>query len=401
MHNNHYDEVFFASAYVAGLKDDIRAAVEPHVPLIVDRAALIAKIQQRTQERTKAKYNRNTAAPKPQFQKQETPNPQSNNANLQRIRQLRDYRRANNLCFACGDKFEPSHQENCPKRHKAQVHALVINDLDTNKEEITEDMLNQLAIEDTLAQDFCHLSLNALSSMDTDNSMKLKALVQDKVMLTLLDSGSSHSFISSNFVKLARFATVTIPTRTVRLANGDMLTTIAKVKNLQWYIQGHTLCSDMIVLDMTTYDAILGYDWLKQQGPMEVDWSKKTLQFHIKNKPVKLQGIISPPLQAKPISATKLYKDTKGNNSWAFVIVKPTHDTLSPPNLPPAEPPPTIKHILDQNSQVFYDPQTLPPSRSYDHSIPLIPGALPVNARPYHYSPQHKTEIEEQVQKLL
>ena len=201
---------------------------------------------------------------------------------------MRDYRRANNLCFACGDKFEPGHQENCPKHHKAQVHALVINDLDTNKEEITEDMLNQLAIDDTLAQDFCHLSLNALSSMDTDNSMKLKALVQDKVMLTLLDSGSSHSFISSNFVKLAKLATVPIPTRTVRLANGDMLTTTAKVQNLQWYIQGHTLCSDMIVLDMTTYDAILGYDWLKQQGPMEVDWSNKTLKFHIHNKPVKL-----------------------------------------------------------------------------------------------------------------
>ena len=67
MHNNHYDEVFFASAYLAGLKDDIRAAVVPHVPLTVDMAALIAKIQQRTQERTKAKYNRNNAAPKPQF----------------------------------------------------------------------------------------------------------------------------------------------------------------------------------------------------------------------------------------------------------------------------------------------------------------------------------------------
>ena len=153
----------------------------------------------------------------------------------------------------------------------------------------------------------------------------------------------------------------------------------------------------MIVLDMTTYGAILGYDWLKQQGPMEVDWSKKTLQFHINNKPVKLQGIISPPLQAKPISATKLYKDTKGNNSWAFVIVKPTHATLSPPNLPPVEPPPAIQHILDQHSQVFHDPQTLPPSRSYDHSVPLIPGAIPVNARPYHYSPQHKTKIEDQV----
>jgi hypothetical protein len=74
---------------------------------------------------------------------------------------------------------------------------LVVNELDKDKE-ITEEILNQLAIEDTLAEDFCQLSLNALSSMDTDNSMKLKALVQDKVMLILLDSGSSHSFISSN-----------------------------------------------------------------------------------------------------------------------------------------------------------------------------------------------------------
>jgi len=68
--------------------------------------------------------------------------------------------------------------------------------------------------------------------MDTDNSMKLKALVQDKVMLILLDSGSSHSFISSNFVQLAKLSTVPIPARTVRLANGEKLITTAKVQNL-------------------------------------------------------------------------------------------------------------------------------------------------------------------------
>jgi hypothetical protein len=31
----------------------------------------------------------------------------------------------------------------------------------------------------------------------------------------------------------------------------------------------------------------------------------------------------------------------------------------------------------------------------------LVPGAMPINARPYHYSPQLKTEIEEQVKELL
>jgi hypothetical protein len=72
----------------------------------------------------------------------------------------------------------------------------VTNDLDTNKEEIPEETLKQLAEKDALAQDFYQLSLNALTNHDTKNSIKLKARVQDKVMLILLHSSSSHSFVN-------------------------------------------------------------------------------------------------------------------------------------------------------------------------------------------------------------
>jgi hypothetical protein len=50
---------------------------------------------------------------------------------------------------------------------------------------------------------------------------------------------------------------------------------------------------------------------------------------------------------------------------------------------------------------VFEDPKELPPHRAYDHSIALLPGSIPVNSRPYHYSPLHKDEIERQVKNLL
>jgi hypothetical protein len=33
--------------------------------------------------------------------------------------------------------------------------------------------------------------------------------------------------------------------------------------------------------------------------------------------------------------------------------------------------------------------------------LPLLPSGTPINARPYHYSPMHKTKIEKQVQQLL
>ena len=133
---------------------------------------------------------------------------------------------------------------------------------------------------------------------------------------------------------------------------------------------------------------------------MQCDWSNKTLTFTHDGNTVTIQGLQTPPLQSTPISPTQLYKATKGNDTWAFVMLQQT----SEPNPEPTStklPNLDLQTILTKYQTVFQDPQTLPPQRSYDHSIPLILGAIPVNARPYHYSPQHKTEIETQVKRLL
>jgi hypothetical protein len=51
---------------------------------------------------------------------------------------------------------------------------------------------------------------------------------------------------------------------------------------------------------------------------------------------------------------------------------------------------------------VFSTPQGLPPSRGvHDHSIPLVPGSLPPNIRPYRHPFAQKNEIEKMVQELL
>ena len=142
---------------------------------------------------------------------------------------------------------------------------------------------------------------------------------------------------------------------------------------------------------MAPYDAILAYDWLKNNSPMTCDWNNKTLEFTHKGILIKLQGLLPPPLTARPISATKLYNTTKGNDAWAFAIVTTTESALSQTDTANNQVPSCIQQVLDQHSQVFQDPQTLPLSRSYNHAIPLIPGAVPMNARPYHYSPQLKT----------
>jgi hypothetical protein len=151
MHGGQYDDLFLASTYVNGLKEEIRAIVEPQVPTTVDRTVTIAKIQQRVIERSKLKYQRNNANNRAQPGKQEN-KPQGTYGTLWRDKQLRDYMKANNLCFHCGDKFEPGHAEVCAKKNKPQLNALAVNDLD---KEISEDLLNEMAVQEILIEDFC------------------------------------------------------------------------------------------------------------------------------------------------------------------------------------------------------------------------------------------------------
>jgi hypothetical protein len=68
---------------------------------------------------------------------------------------------------------------------------------------------------------------------------------------------------------------------------------------------------------------------------------------------------------------------------------------------PSEEFPLAVQQVLNKFASVFEEPQGLPPVRSFDHTIPLIPGAMPVNVRPYRYTPSQKDEIESQVQEML
>lgn len=63
--------------------------------------------------------------------------------------------------------------------------------------------------------------------------------------------------------------------------------------------------------------------------------------------------------------------------------------------------PPEIAALLQEFQSVFAPPTGYPPPRDCEHSIPLLPGAAPVNIRPYRYPPAIKDEIERQIADML
>lgn len=304
----------------------------------------------------------------------------------------RDYRKAHGLCFYCAEKFDANHNQVCARRPGAQVNALVVNNLETN---LIDDVLNQLAVEDVLAEDLCQLSLNALAGTDEGEALKVKALVHNKTMLILIDSVSTHSFVSSSFLSEVGLQPIPTSPKQVKLANWDMLITDQWVPQFAWSSNGHTLQSDMKVLELRVYDAILGYNWLAQHSLMMCHWDQRMVEFEHQGKQIKLVGVPQHTKQIHNAFISQVLKWSQGNELWAMAVV----ETVQQPN--PSSPDHELQQVLKEFAEVFQSPNKLPPKRFYDHQIPLSPGAALVNSMPYKYNPLQKNGIEKQLKELL
>ena len=290
MHSTGLDEVFFVTHFIKGLKSEVRVTVQSMAPKTAKKAIMLAKIQSQLGEERKFRPPKFSTSSRSSVitTKSDTRSSASSTSPLWKERQLRDFRKANGLCMYCGDKYDKAHAAPCAKRPQQQLNALAINDLDQT---LSEEVLTQLAVEDSLQEQFEHLSLNALAGTSQGEVLQLRALVQNKVLLMLLDSGSSHSFINQSFVQLLNIPTVSSPSRAIKLPNGQILYTDKVVPALEWWCQGHTITTEMQVLDLGAYDAILGFDWLSVHSPITHHWDNKTMSFEHKGEPITIQGV--------------------------------------------------------------------------------------------------------------
>jgi hypothetical protein len=125
MHSTGYDELFFISCFIEGLKWDIKAAVQVQVPDSMARAIMLAKVQQQILDNSKQKYVKSGKAPVALAKVGVDPKPSQLGQTLWKARQLRDYSRANNLCVYCGEKFDANHIEHCTKDRRLQAASSV------------------------------------------------------------------------------------------------------------------------------------------------------------------------------------------------------------------------------------------------------------------------------------
>jgi hypothetical protein len=126
---------------------------------------------------------------------------------------------------------------------------------------------------------------------------------------------------------------------------------------------------------------ILGIDWLEAHSPMRIDWLHKWMVISINGEQLHLHG---------------LHHSLPAYSLVELHYIEGQLSVLQQNQLPPQ-----IQQLLDDFSDLFEEPHSLPPNRSCDRAIPLIQGAQPINIRPYRFSPTMKDEVERQVQVML
>jgi hypothetical protein len=155
---------------------------------------------------------------------------------------------------------------------------------------------------------------------------------------------------------------------------------------------------------------IPGADWLEDHSPTWIHWKKKQMQFPLHGKRVMIHGIKDDLASCKAIGAHKLKGLLKRSAiTHCLELRKMVFPTETIHSLSVSQDdqdqlsgiPPQIQAVVQHFSHLFQEPTSVPPSRDVDHHIPSVPGAQPVNIRPYRYSPQQKSEIEKQVEDML
>ncbi|WVZ71633.1 hypothetical protein U9M48_020200 [Paspalum notatum var. saurae] len=407
VHNKSYDDVFFVNRFLDGLRPEIRAALLLHKPRTVDAALSLALMQVELLEaqsrRLSNKMARDFSKPggRPMFMAPPTngilgPSPEAGKTTLlpepklkgdDKLAMLRSQRRAQGLCMKCGEKWNRQHK--CP----AQVSLHAVEEL---WEALQLDTSPEASNTESSDDEVLCLSQCAAAGVQGKRAMRLQGLINKQEILILIDSGSSSTFINSATAKQLALPVEAVPPLRVRVANGETLSSTEQVSSLTWWTQNHTFSTSARLLEIPCYDLILGMDWLETHSPMWINWHKKQMRFTYKGARITLKGLKDCTSQCLPLKSSKLKGLIKRQGVAQLVHLCSVKDAVTQSQLPDS-----VQQLLTAHDHLFQQPQSLPPSREFDHQIPLMAGVKPVNVKPYRYSPTQKDEIERQVKEML
>jgi hypothetical protein len=263
-------------------------------------------------------------------------------------------RRRLGLCFNCNDKYSRGHNRFCKRIFFVE-----------GVEILDEDGTDHPDGPDAEAPCF---SLQVVSGCPVADTMQVAIMLGATPLVALLDSGSTHNFISEAAARRSGLPQQQRPRLSAMVANGARITCVGVIRNAPLTIGGDAFPADLFVMPLAGYDVVLSTRWLSALGPIVWDLACRHMSFQHHDRTVCWNGV--PTSSAPVLGATTATE-------------------------------PLLSALLDTFAHVFAEPVGLPPLRAHDHRIILKQGTKPVAVRPYRYPAAHKDELERQCAAMI
>nr|GFB63758.1 putative reverse transcriptase domain-containing protein [Tanacetum cinerariifolium] len=224
-------------------------------------------------------------------------------------------------------------------------------------------------------------------------------LLNNRYASILFDTGADRSFISTAFSSLIDIIPTPLDNHyDVELADRKIVGINPIIRGCTLNFLNHPFTIDLMPVELGSFDAIIGMDWLRRHHAMIV-FDEKLLRVSFGNKTLVFRGAesyIERESRLTVISCSKVQEyRAKGCNVFLAHISATKEDGKSKGKQVKDLP------IVQDIPEVFLeDFPGLPPTRPIEFQIDLILGVAPVARAPYLLAPSEMKELSEQLQEL-
>jgi len=213
-------------------------------------------------------------------------------------------------------------------------------------------------------------------------------LVEGFIARGLFDSGSTHSFVSTQFAHKLRWQ-MSQEECEFRIATPlGKVTQVGRIqKGVQLRLAGQSLPIDLIWIPMEDFDIILGMDWLVRH-----DATIHCKQHRISVAKPGQQRWFIPGHKKAATSATRL--QNRGGAADYLIVMNAVTSQENKSTLSEVE-------VVRNFDDVFPEEFGLPPPRDTEFTIELMPGVGPQSKAPYRMAPAELKELKVQLEELL
>ncbi|GJV19683.1 putative reverse transcriptase domain-containing protein [Tanacetum coccineum] len=216
-------------------------------------------------------------------------------------------------------------------------------------------------------------------------------LLNNHYAIALFDSGTDKSFVFTNFSTLINIKPVKLDTSyEVELADGKVVSTNNVLIGCTLNLLNHSFPIDLMVIELGSFDIIIGMDWLSRCDAAILCGEKK-VRIPLKGKTLVIEGDRNNS-RLKIVSCIKAQKYIeKGCELFLAQVTEQESKEKRLEDVP----------VIRDFPEVFpEDLPGLPPPRQVEFRIDLIPGAAPVARAPYRLAPSEMKELSKQLQEL-